>query len=244
MAKILVVEDDPQMQWVLRRHLVKWGHCVHMEERICAAWEFLAANQDTRLVLLDRILRDGDGMSLCQRLKKNPATRALPVIVLTALVQFEEELKTYKGGADLYLTKPVEFAKLREYVKTMLDRYPYRGEKAGILRYGVLSLDPNDRSVRAGESAPRRLPRTLFDLLWCLAAAGGKVVSRERLVRAVWKKPLRDKAVDTYVMRLRRSLGAEWARMICTIPGKGYAVASVKPPLSQQEPSLEYPDAE
>lgn len=223
--RILVVEDEAAFRGVLERALRRWGHEPVACERLREAADLVHREADLGLVLLDRQVADGDGLTLCRRLKRDPRTRGLPVLMLTGLTGFDDELAGYEGGADLYLSKPVDLEKLRKYLEALLRRRAARDENPGQLRCGTLVLDLEAGVVRAGTRTAGPVPPKLFDLLVHLAARQGRTVSRESLLRKVWKSPVRDKQVDIAVLRLRKALGPELGPCVEAVRGKGYRIA-------------------
>lgn len=218
MATVLVVEDDPVQAKVLSLVARAAGHRLLTAHTLAAARR-LSGEAD--LVFLDRVLPDGDGLSLCRALKREPSSRATPVVVLTALDAFEDELDVYRAGADLYLGKPVPAARLRRYLEALLDRLPYRELRPALLRSGGVELDPSRRSVARGAHRVNGLPERLFEVLYLIAAREGAVLSRRQLLQRVWGGRVREKEAAVAVCRLRRVLGPSLRGLIGTVPG-GY----------------------
>lgn len=224
MARILIVEDDATQQRILRAALVRLNHEVLCASRVDEGFAHLADGAKVDLIILDRQLPDGEGLKVCRRLKKDPRTRLIPVIVLTTLSKFDEELVSIKSGADLFLPKPVDLVKLRGYISTLLDRLPYRGEDTKTLACGPLSLEPRERRVRVADRLIEDVPERLFALLYFLATHQGRLVSRKVIVQKLWGSTVRDKEVDVSVSRLRRCLGPGLAGIIRSVRGDGYAI--------------------
>jgi DNA-binding response OmpR family regulator len=223
-GRILVVEDDATIRLNLVKILKKSGHEVSEVARVKEGRDLLEAGEEINLLVLDRKLPDGDGLEVCRALKADPRTRTLPVVVLTSLEEFEEELASYKSGADLFLTKPVDAKKLLKYVSTMLDRIPYRGEKTDELVCGAVTLVPKERRVKAGEHVVSGIPHRLFDILYLLGKRRGKTLSRPVIIQKLWGSTVRDKQVDISVSRLRKLLGPPFEGLIVSMRSGGYSL--------------------
>jgi len=223
MATLLIVEDDPPTQSILKRALTHWHHRVLCASNLAEAHRLLK-QEEIDLLVLDRGLPDGDGLKICLQLKKDLQTRIIPIIVLTAQSEFADEIDTYKNGADLFLSKPVDLKKLKAYVNGLLERTPFKGEKQTLFRCGELVLDLKNRKARLGEGQLPPLQSRLFNLLYILASYNGRYISRQMLLWKLWKNRVRDKEVDVAVSRLRKKLGPEISKMISSAHGKGYAL--------------------
>jgi len=231
MIRILVVEDDATTRKILSAALSRWGY-----EPVCAATARegrarLAESGDIRLVLLDRGLPDGDGLRVCRALKADPRTRHLPVIVLTALDALNDELGTYKSGADLHLKKPIDLPVLKRYVETFLDRIPYRREDAQTLTCGALILTPRLRKVVIAAESLENFPAALFDLLYLLASKQGQAVPARSILQKLWGGRVRDSQLAVNISRLRRRLGPRLAPIVMSLRGTGYRIdVDFRPP--------------
>ena len=176
------------------------------------------------LVLLDRMLPDGDGLAVLRHLRTRGAHT--PVLMLTALGALDERVAGLEGGADDYLAKPFAFAELIARCRALLRR-PVMST-GHFLRCGDLQLDTRARvAVRANEEialSPREV-----DILEYLLRYQGQVVTREMLERDVWKQTRRmtslDNVIDVQMMRLRRKIDDEHPKKIVqTLRGVGYRI--------------------
>ena len=213
MARILVIEDEPSLRFLLERGLEREGFSVLVAASATAGWELL--DQADALVL-DWMLPDEDGLAFLARLRRLPRYEKLPVIMLTARIAEADRVQGLLGGADDYLTKPFSMAELAARLVALLRRAPVQGP----VTRGALSIDPERFEVRlAGQ--PLQLTRREFDLLLYLAAEPGRVFSREKLIEGVWGADFFGtlRTVDQHVAQLREKLGAGW---IETVRGKGY----------------------
>ncbi len=213
MARVLVVEDEPSLRFLLERGLEREGFSVLVAASANAGWELL--DQADALVL-DWMLPDEDGLAFLARLRRLPCYEKLPVIMLTARAAEADRVQGLLSGADDYLTKPFSMAELAARLVALLRRAPVRGP----VTRGALSIDPERFEVRlAGQ--PLQLTRREFDLLLYMAAEPGRVFSREKLIEGVWGADFFGtlRTVDQHVAQLREKLGAGW---IETVRGKGY----------------------
>ncbi|CAN5312969.1 response regulator transcription factor [soil metagenome] len=220
-ARILVVEDEPDLRGLLDRHLDRAGYRVVLAEDGVEALE-RAWKEPLDLVLLDLMLPHMDGLEVCKRLKRDDRTSRLPVVMLTARAEPVDRILGLELGADDYIINPFNLRELLLRVAAVLRRS--RGEQApaAIVGWGSLVLDPGARTVTVdGEEAS--LTAREFDLLHYLLANPNRVFSRTDLLRQVWDYDFEgyDRTVDAHVARLRRKLGppGDW---IETAWGIGY----------------------
>ena len=185
----------------------------------------ILCEKTVHLVILDRILGKGqDGLRLCLEMKKNLKKRLIPVIVITgAMGGFQEQIKGYKYGADLYLQKPVDCRKLSQYISTFLNRLPYRGEQDKIA-YKNIALDAATHTVRINGSIRQNLTERQFNFLALLVLHQGGVLPRRYLLSKLWKTRVLDKELDVLVCRLRRRLKEENSSSIISIRSLGYCI--------------------
>ena len=218
--RVLVVEDDPVINQALTDRLVAEGYDVVRAADGPAALTAYDEHEPD-LVVLDVMLPGLDGHEVCRRIQ---ADRPVPVLMLTARADETDVLVGLGVGADDYLTKPFRMRELVARVKALLRRVERASALAGErpLTIGGLQVEPAARRVRRGEEEVRLTP-TEFDLLLCLARAGGAVVTRERLLAEVWgwSGASGTRTVDSHVKGLRAKVGADLVR---TVHGVGYAL--------------------
>jgi DNA-binding response OmpR family regulator len=222
--RILIVEDEPAINGAVTDRLAAAGYdVVRAWDGPGAVAEFTANHPD--LVILDVMLPGFDGHEVCRRIQ---AVRPVPVLMLTAGDDEADILVGLAVGADDYLTKPFRMRELVARVATLLRRVDRASELAtaladrGAADLGDLRIEAGARRVWSGDDEVHLTP-TEFDLLLCLAASPGVVLTRERLLAEVWNWPGASgtRTVDSHVKALRAKIGADRVR---TVHGVGYAL--------------------
>jgi DNA-binding response OmpR family regulator len=217
--KILLIEDDRRLADLLVRRLQGEEH----EALACydgLEGHHLAATGGFDLAIVDVMLPGVDGISLTADLRA--AGSRLPIIMLTARDTVQDRVAGLRSGADDYLVKPFAFAELLARIDALARRTDAQPE--GRLAFGPVRLDPRTRRAYVhGEEV--ELTGKEFDLLACLLANQGRVLSRTELKESVWDFGFdaKTKVVDLYVHYLRKKLGAS-GDIIQTVRGIGYAV--------------------
>jgi DNA-binding response OmpR family regulator len=208
MSRILVIEDQADLAFGLRRNLELEGHEVELAADGRSGLE-LAARLRPELVVLDLMLPDLDGLEVLRRLRRS-GERA-PVLILTARGEEQEKVEGLRQGADDYVTKPFGLLELLARVEALLRRAG--GEAQSVERFGELAIDRAARRVtRAG--AEVALAPLEYELLLALVDRQGTVVPREELLRGVWgyDGSVVSRTLDTHVAELRRKLEADPTR--------------------------------
>ena len=224
-APILIVDDEDDLRELLAINLEREGMPTVQAATGEAAIE-ACRRQTPALVILDLMLPDISGNEVCRRLRAEPATAEVPVIMLTARGEEIDRVVGFEVGADDYVVK-ANFS-VRELVLRVRAVLRRRGgaaseEDAGQrIVHGVLSIDADAHRVWV-ENSEIPLTATEFRLLWVLASRPGRVLTRGVLLQDVWDMPpdLNTRTVDTHVKRLREKLGAA-ARHVETVRGVGY----------------------
>ncbi|MEI6350745.1 MAG: response regulator transcription factor [Verrucomicrobiota bacterium] len=221
--KILVAEDESDMLKLISLNLKSAGFEVIGAEDGQSALE-LARFKMPALIILDLMLPLLSGLEVCKLLKADPATAAIPIIMLTAKAEEIDRILGLELGADDYVTKPFSPRELVLRVKSVLRRNQKPGETSGALRAGSIEIDPERYEVRARGKVVDLTP-TEFKLLTLLAERRGRVQTRERLLDEVWgyASAVDTRTVDTHVARLREKLGKA-GEVIETIRGIGYRI--------------------
>lgn len=219
--RILVVDDEPEAVELVEFNLKQAGYDV------ATAADGAEALKKTRallpsLVLLDVMLPEMDGLEVCKMLRRDPATAAVPIIMLTAKAAEIDRVLGLELGADDYLTKPFSPREMVLRVKKLLARGRGKPEEAETLAFGDLLIDV-PRHLVSWRGKKVDLTATEFKLLTILAQRRGRVQSRDHLLRDVWEyNTLVDtRTVDTHMRRLREKLGPA-SKFLDTVRGVGY----------------------
>jgi two-component system alkaline phosphatase synthesis response regulator PhoP len=217
---VLVVEDEKEIRDLVRYNLERAGFRVNaVADGDEALQRVFAARPDA--VVLDLMLPSRSGLEILREVRGEPATRDLPIIVLTARSAEMDKLLGFEHGADDYLTKPFSPGELVARVRALLRRaQPHRAE--AVLEVGELRVDTLAREITWKGKALTLTPRE-FGLLAFLASRPGRVSSREELLRKVWGYDYvgETRTVDVHIRRLRAKLGAK-SGLIETVLGAGY----------------------
>src|SRR5215475_51294 len=221
-SRVLIVEDERDIRDLILLHLQRDGYQVTTAGSGEDA--LLQVKQSPPdLVLLDLMLPGMSGLEVCRRLRQEPTTAGLPILMLTAKVDEVDRVVGLEMGADDYVAKPFSPKELVARVRAVLRR-ARPGEAGRALSAGTVSLDVARHLVTVG-GAPVELTPKEFDLLQALLEAAGRVLSREHLLNRVWgyarADEIESRTVDVHIRRLRAKLGAE-ERRIATVKGIGY----------------------
>ena len=222
-SRILVVEDEADLAELVAINLRGAGHDVTIaHDGSTAMAELQRAQPD--LLVLDVMLPDMSGLEICRRLRRNPQTVRLPVVMLTARSDEVDRVVGFEVGADDYVPKPFSPRELVLRVEAILRRTiaPTEAEGPQVITLGDLVIDvPAHRVEVQGEEV--LLTALEFRLLLDLATRAGRVQSRDALLDRVWgySPNVETRTVDTHVKRLREKLGAG-AAQIETVRGVGY----------------------
>jgi DNA-binding response OmpR family regulator len=238
-ATIVIVEDERDLNNLIRSHLEGDGHTVYQAFDGPAG---LALVNERRpgLVLLDWMLPGRDGLAVCRQIREQ---HLMPIIMLTARSEEIDRVMGLEVGADDYVVKPFSIRELLARVRSILRRValdtggtmpadrqvsagpevqaPLPPRPAPVV-YGALRIDPADRRVTLRDQE-LDLTRREFDLLALLATHPGRAFSRDFLLERVWGFDFdgMDRTVDSHIAQVRRKLGAEGAH-IATVWGVGY----------------------
>jgi two-component system KDP operon response regulator KdpE len=227
MARLLLVEDDEPTRRAVAANLAGHGYRVDEApdgETALRRWE--DARPD--LILLDLGLPGIDGLAVVRRVRRDSTT---PIIVLSARDQETDKVAALDAGADDYLTKPFGMAELHARLRALLRRtLGAIADADGRVTIGPLVLDPLRRRVTVQDAEVHMTPRE-YELLKALLGHAGRVVSRGRLLRAVWGVEYANEAhyLHVHVAAIRRKLAAADANgalagLIVAEPGVGYRV--------------------
>ena len=229
MSHILIVEDDRDIAELVQRYLVRAGHAVDVLGNGSLALPFIAS-RGPDLVILDLMLPGMDGLDVCRTLRREPETRLLPIIMLTARSEESDRIGGLELGADDYVTKPFSPSELVARVGALLRRAQRWAETGtAVMSYGPLVLD-RDRHLVTDGGREVRLTAKEFLLLEYLMQHGGRVLSRDLLLTDVWgyRYTGGTRTVDVHVRRLREKLPV-LGDAIETVKAFGYRLADPPP---------------
>lgn len=221
---VLVVEDEGAQREVLQYNLEAEGFSVVMAESGDEAM-LLVAEEQPDLIVLDWMLPNVSGIEICRRVKADPHTRQIPIIMLSARSEEVDRVRGLETGADDYVVKPYSVVELMARLRTQLRRTrpASMGER---LSYADILLDSGEHRVfRAGQAL--HLGPTEFRLLSTLMEKPGRVWTREQLLDRVWGRDIYvdTRTIDVHVGRLRKALMANGGdNPVRTVRGTGYAL--------------------
>jgi DNA-binding response OmpR family regulator len=226
-AKVLVVDDEPNIREVVSLYLRRDGHAVVSAGDGDEALRLFQQTQPD-LVVLDLMLPGLSGLEVCRRLQAN---RRVPLIMLTAKGEEEDRIVGLGVGADDYMVKPFSPRELAARVEAVLRRVNETqpaSETERVLVFDELEIDPNTREV-AVRGEPVALTATEFDLLYHLASQPKRVFTRDQLMEAVWGYTFaaETSTVTVHMRRLREKIEPDptQPRYLHTVWGVGYRFA-------------------
>jgi two-component system, OmpR family, alkaline phosphatase synthesis response regulator PhoP len=232
MARILIVEDDPDIGELVGRYLRKAGYETELVANGRAALARVRAAPPAAIVL-DLMLPGMDGIEICRRLRSDRRTEAIPIIMLTARAEESERIVGLELGADDYLAKPFSPGELVARVRALLRRVARQADGPGAgqggVSYGPLLVDTERHTVSAGGEAVS-LTAKEFLLLEYVMSHKGRVLSRDLLLRDVWGYSYTGgtRTVDVHVRRLRDKIPL-LVKALVTVKQFGYKLLDTPP---------------
>ncbi len=220
-AKILLVDDEPDILEILKYNLRKEGYEVatagNGEEGLRRAEEF-----QPDLIILDIMMPVMDGVEVCRQLRAKPEFKHTIITFLTAREEDYSQIAALDTGGDDYITKPIRPRVLMSRVKALLRRNEREeeGEEIRVMKIADIEIDLDQIVVRRGEDRIE-LAKKEFDLLTLLASKPGKVFSRDEIFNRVWGTDVivGNRTIDVHIRKLREKLGDHYIK---TIKGIGY----------------------
>ena len=220
-TQILVVDDEPAIVDVLTYNLIKEGF------EVTSASDGREAIQKCQssppdLMILDLMLPHVDGLQVCRRLRSDPRTQGIRILMLTAKGDETDEIVGFNMGADDFVAKPFRVKPLIERVKALLRRRDTAGEVADVVVFGDIEIDKSNHMVkRAGTEL--LLTPTEFRLLWTLARQPGRTFSRHELLDCCRGEDANsmERTIDVHIRALRKKLD-DLADIVETVRGIGY----------------------
>ncbi len=227
---ILLIEDDRDMRDLVSGHLEHSGYDVLKAEDGIKG-QALALQYSPDVILLDLMLPSVDGLTLCQRLRRDERTSNIPILMITALGGLKDKVTGFNSGADDYITKPFDLEELYVRIKALLRRTNRiqlnSTNQQEILNYGPLTLVP-ERFEAIWFESPVRLTHLEFELLHCLLQRHGQTVSPATILKEVWGYEPDDdiETIRVHVRHLRTKLEPDPKKPIYikTVYGAGYCL--------------------
>jgi len=218
---ILIIEDERDVVDLLALHLRKSGKFAVSTANDGASGLDKARNERPAFIILDLMLPKMPGLEVCKVLKTDPATRHIPIMMLTAKAEEIDRIVGLEFGADDYVTKPFSPREVILRVKAILRRGEARQDDER-LTAGAITIDPVRHNVSV-EGKRVSLTSIEFKLLCTLIQRRGRVQARDRLLNDVWgyESVIDTRTVDTHVRRLREKLGKA-GTAVETVRGFGY----------------------
>ncbi len=220
---ILLVEDSNDVAELVR---VSLGESCDLSIAPCVAdARALLDRQPVDLVILDVMLPDGDGLTLCSHLQADERLRDLPVMFLTARTELDDKIAAFAAGADDYVEKPFERRELRARVEAKLRKMELWRKSHEEIRRGDVRLHlPLQKAFVREAAGERELDLTPheFKLLFQLAREEERTVTREELMQCVWGQVVvYERTIDSHLSNLRKKLG-ERGHYVQSVRGVGY----------------------
>jgi two-component system, OmpR family, phosphate regulon response regulator PhoB len=214
---LLLLDDDPLICEVFCEGLAD-DFVVTVTDDVDDAYR-LAVKTPPDVLLLDMRLRTGNGIELCQRLRDNPLTRKIPIVIMTGYGNADNMIASYEVGADDFIEKPVNLRVIRTRLLARVQRVQDLTNSGAL--FGNLKLYPERLEVEIGEKI-FQLSETEFDLLRVFLANPNRKISREEILKTVWKGvQVTKRAVDVHISQLRQKLTG-FNHSIKTLYGRGY----------------------
>ncbi len=222
--KILVVEDDVYIQELIQEFLQAQTYDVDVIDDGVEAWKMFC-NQENKydLVLLDVMLPNMDGFSLCKMIRQKST---IPVIILTALSEEKDQLKAFELKADDYISKPFSFNVLVSRVEAVLRRTYNFQNQSKLVKFGRLQLDLSGYKVFV-DGQLIDLTVKEFEILQMFLENNGRVLTREVLLEKIWGYEYfgDNRIVDAHIKNIRKKLNLPYIK---TVKGLGYSLEREK----------------
>jgi two-component system alkaline phosphatase synthesis response regulator PhoP len=237
-ARVLIVEDSPDIAELIKHYLDRAGH----ETTVLGSGRdaLLSARQSPpNLVVLDIMLPGMDGMQVCQALRAEASTAAIPILMLTAKGEEADRVKGLELGADDYVTKPFSPKELVARVAALLRRTERVSQPSTQLQYGPIVINLDRHEVRVDQSDVK-LTAKEFLLLQYMLEHRGRVLSRDRLLTDVWGYQYTGgtRTVDVHVRRLREKIPL-LANALSTVKQFGYKLDDPPPTAPSSPPTAQ-----
>jgi two-component system phosphate regulon response regulator PhoB len=225
-ADILVVEDEPAIQELIAGSCARHGHSVRRAENAEDAYRELAGSLPD-VILLDWMLPDGSGPAMTRKLRSEPRTREVPIIMLTARAGDDDKVAGLEAGADDYVTKPFSPRELEARIQAVLRRRAPELTREQVEIEGLV-INPATRTV-TGDGKALKMGPTEFELLHWFMTHADRVYTRTQILDHVWGDHvfIEERTVDVHIRRLREALApSRHDRLVDTVRGAGYRFLS------------------
>ncbi|PQJ34845.1 DNA-binding response regulator [Salinibacter sp. 10B] len=221
---VLVVDDEEDLLSLLEYNLEQEGYDTLLARDGVEAIE-QTREHEPDLIILDIMMPKMDGIEVCERLRKDAHLRTIPIMMLTARTEEEDQVEGLDVGADIYLGKPVSVSVIISQANALLRSARRYADPPDQIKVHNLRVDRDRYLVYQkngeGDEEELRMPRKEFELLYFLASHPGKVFSRQEILDEVWGRDVYvvDRTVDVHVRKIRQKIGSEY---IETVKGVGY----------------------
>lgn len=218
--KVLIVDDEPSIREMIAVALEMAGYeCMEADNARDAYADVVDNRPD--MILLDWMLPETSGIELARRLKRDPATAEIPIIMITAKTEEDNKVQGLEVGADDYITKPFSPRELVARLRAVLRRTTQATEEP--INIEGLELDPVCHRVSSHEK-PLNMGPTEYKLLQFFMTHQDRVYSRSQLLDLVWggNVYVEERTVDVHIRRLRKALGEAHDHLVQTVRGAGY----------------------
>lgn len=222
--KVLLVDDEEDILEIMSYNLRKHGFSVKTTTSSIEGLQ-IAHNWNPHIVVLDIMMPEMDGITLCKELRSDEKFKNTIVLFLTARAEDFTQIVALENGGDDYITKPISpqvfVTKIKSYARRLHDQGSPKETKQ-IIQIGGYVIDPNTYEIRHGQTI-YRLPKKEFQIVVLLASSPGKVFSREEIFSHVWGDEIivGERTIDVHMRKIRKKLGDDF---IETIKGVGYRV--------------------
>lgn len=225
-AKLLLVDDEEEILSVMEE-LFEDEYSVKKATNGGDAL-LMAQSEVPSVMIIDIMMPGMDGIEVCQKLRGNPITQNIPVIMLSAAAHTENRIKAFELGADDFVPKPFDYDELKVRVKSKLSRFS-RTLQQGPQNISINGLVLDEKTYSASvNGTPVQLSTVEYDLLSLLVKNVDQVISRKDIIKTVWKDQASDeRVIDAHMVSLRKKL-LNFKGGIRTVYGRGYILDSVK----------------
>ena len=198
MARILIVDDEPRMLQLMKLYLTPYGHTCHLVDSAQKVLK-LVRSVPIDLALLDVMMPEMDGWTLCQKIRQ---VADFPIIMVTARNQKEDILRGHEVGADDYVAKPIHEGELLARIELLIGRIKQEEETFHGLSYDAAAYRCEFKQQKI------LLTKTEFQLLGKLLASKNRILSREQLVLSLWgdDQSIEPRTIDSHIRHLREKL--------------------------------------